>query len=98
MRRRNKTVSAFWGGSKPPQKEVFETFYFGALPCLKNLDRRVEKPWAVQTKTDGKKSLSFLSHAAFHAEPVHFLRFKQTLKERFRQIDLWIVSHEIRIT
>ena len=27
-----------------------------------------------------------------------FFRYKQTLKERFRQIDLWITSHEIRIT
>ena len=27
-----------------------------------------------------------------------FARYKQILKERFRQIDIWIVSHEIRIT
>jgi hypothetical protein len=27
-----------------------------------------------------------------------FVRFKATLKERFRQIDVWIVSYEIRIT
>ena len=27
-----------------------------------------------------------------------FRRLKQTLKERFRQIDIWIVSYEIRIT
>ncbi len=27
-----------------------------------------------------------------------FNRYKQTLKERFRQIDIWIVSYEIRIT
>ena len=27
-----------------------------------------------------------------------FVRFKQTLKERFRQLDIWIVSYEIRIT
>ena len=27
-----------------------------------------------------------------------FTRYKQILKERFRQIDIWIVSHEIRIT
>ena|SRR6267154_1336680 len=26
-----------------------------------------------------------------------FVRFKQVLKERFRQLDIWIVSHEIRI-
>ena len=27
-----------------------------------------------------------------------FVRLKQALKERFRQIDIWIVSFEIRIT
>ena len=27
-----------------------------------------------------------------------FTRFKKTLKERFRQIDIWIVSYEVRIT
>jgi hypothetical protein len=27
-----------------------------------------------------------------------FTRYKQTLKERFGQIDIWIVSYEIRIT
>src|SRR5438128_1872282 len=27
-----------------------------------------------------------------------FTRYKQILKERFRQIDLWIISYEIRIT
>ena|SRR2546423_8065700 len=27
-----------------------------------------------------------------------FVKYKQLLKERFRQIDLWITSHEIRIT
>jgi hypothetical protein len=27
-----------------------------------------------------------------------FANFKQVLKERFRQLDIWIVSHEIRIT
>lgn len=27
-----------------------------------------------------------------------FLRFKQTLKERFRQVDIWIVSYQIQIT
>jgi hypothetical protein len=27
-----------------------------------------------------------------------FHRVKQTLKERFQQIDIWIVSYEIRIT
>jgi hypothetical protein len=26
-----------------------------------------------------------------------FVRYKQVLKERFRQIDLWIISYEIRI-
>jgi len=26
-----------------------------------------------------------------------FTRLKETLKERFRQIEIWIVSHEIRI-
>ena len=26
-----------------------------------------------------------------------FATFKQVLKERFRQLDIWIVSHEIRI-
>lgn len=31
-----------------------------------------------------------------HAE--FFVRFKQSLKERFRQIDIWIVSCEIRLT
>ncbi len=27
-----------------------------------------------------------------------FMHFKETLKERFRQIEIWIVSYEIRIT
>src|SRR2546427_34730 len=27
-----------------------------------------------------------------------FARFKEVLKERFRQIDIWIISYEIRIT
>jgi hypothetical protein len=27
-----------------------------------------------------------------------FVRLKQQLKERFRQIDIWIVSYEIRLT
>ena len=27
-----------------------------------------------------------------------FARYKQVLKERFRQIDIWIVSFEIRVT
>ena len=27
-----------------------------------------------------------------------FQQFKMILKERFRQIDIWIISHEIRIT
>jgi hypothetical protein len=27
-----------------------------------------------------------------------FLRLKMLLKERFRQIDLWIISYEIRVT
>ena len=27
-----------------------------------------------------------------------FVQLKQTLKERFRQIDVWIVSYEIRVT
>jgi hypothetical protein len=26
-----------------------------------------------------------------------FAGYKQSLKERFRQIDLWVVSHQIRI-
>src|SRR5947209_20546883 len=71
MRRRNKYVSTFWGGPKPPQKEVFQTIYFGALSCLKNFCRGAAKSHTVETKTNGKKYLSFLSHAAFHAEPVH---------------------------
>ena len=29
---------------------------------------------------------------------VFFARYKQKLKERFRQIDIWIVSYEIRFT
>jgi len=33
-----------------------------------------------------------LENAAF------FARYKQILKERFRQIDIWIVSFEIRLT
>src|SRR5437899_3478928 len=70
MRRRNKYVSTFWGGPKPPQKEVFQTIYFGALSCLKNFCRGAAKSHTVETKTNGKKYLSFLSHAAFHAEPV----------------------------
>jgi hypothetical protein len=28
----------------------------------------------------------------------YFARYKQVLKERFRQIDIWIVSFEIRLT
>jgi hypothetical protein len=32
-------------------------------------------------------------------ENAEFFRgLKQTLKERFRQIDIWIISYEIRIT
>ena len=27
-----------------------------------------------------------------------FVRYKQTLKQRFRQIDVWIISYDIRIT
>ena len=27
-----------------------------------------------------------------------FVRYKQTLKERFRQIDIWIISYQIQIT
>src|SRR5687767_14739726 len=27
-----------------------------------------------------------------------FVRWKEVLKERFRQLDIWIVSYEIRIT
>ena len=32
------------------------------------------------------------------ATAAFFVDYKQKLKERFRQIDLWIVSYEIRIT
>lgn len=27
-----------------------------------------------------------------------FFQFKQTLKERFQQVDIWIISYEIRVT
>src|SRR2546426_3460262 len=93
MRRRNKYVSTFWGGPKPPQKEVFQTIYFGALPCLKNFCRGAAKSQTVETKTDGKKYLSFLSHAAFHAEPVHSVGFASS---RLRSLRLtrarWILT------
>jgi hypothetical protein len=66
-----KPVSTFGEANTSP-KETVRHFILEPSHALKNLGRGAEKPRAVRNKTDGKKYLSFFSHAAFHAEPVLF--------------------------
>jgi len=61
MRRRNKNVSPFWGGQKPPRK-LFGDLYFRASTCLKKLGLG---GWNLQAVS----CLNVNWKSPFHAEP-----------------------------
>jgi hypothetical protein len=65
MRRRNKNVSTFWGGQKPPRKLLGDP-YFRASTCLKKLGLGGWNPQAVSGLNVNWKS-------PFHAEPRHLV-------------------------
>src|SRR6266403_2064061 len=71
-RRRNKTRLRIWGGHNLPKWKL-QTFISEPEHALKTHRPRSNKAPNGQPKTNGKKSLSFSGHAAFHAEPVHSL-------------------------
>src|SRR5436853_495397 len=68
-RRRNKKRLRIWGGQNLPKWNK-ETFISEPEHALKTHRPRSDKAPNGQPKTNGKKYLSFFSHAAFHAEPV----------------------------
>jgi hypothetical protein len=68
-RRRNKKRLRIWGGPNLPKWKK-ETFISEPEHALKTHRPRSDKAPNGQPKTNGKKYLSFFSHAAFHAEPV----------------------------
>src|SRR6266567_3746819 len=68
-RRRNKKRLRIWGGQNLPKWKK-ETFISEPEHALKTHRPRSDKSPNGQPKTNGKKYLSFFSHAAFHAEPV----------------------------
>ena len=61
MRRRNKNVSTFWGGQKPPRK-LLGDLYFRASTCLKKLGLG---GWNLQAV----RCLNVNWKSPFHAEP-----------------------------
>src|SRR6266581_8818843 len=68
-RRRNKKRLRIWGGQNLPKWKK-ETFISEPEHALKTHRPRSGKAPNGQPKNNGKKYLSFFSHAAFHAEPV----------------------------
>src|SRR6266487_125174 len=77
-RRRNKKRLRIWGGQNLPKWKK-ETFISEPEHALKTHRPRSDKAPNGQPKTNGKKYLSFFSHAAFHAEPVH-INYQPSLK------------------
>src|SRR5436190_13568700 len=77
-RRRNKKRLRIWGGQNLPKwnKEIFIS---EPEHALKTHRPRSDKAPNGQPKTNGKKYLSFFSHAAFHAEPVQQCWLRATL-------------------
>src|SRR5438046_7759729 len=69
-RRRNKKRLRIWGGQNLPKWKK-EAFISEPEHALKTHRPRSGKAPNGQPKNNGKKYLSFFSHAAFHAEPVH---------------------------
>src|SRR5207253_5718728 len=72
-RRRNKKRLRIWGGQNLPKWKK-EAFISEPEHALKTHRPRSGKAPNGQPKNNGKKYLSFFSHAAFHAEPVQFNR------------------------
>ena len=58
MRRRNKNVSTFWGGQKPPRKNLLETFILEPPHALKNLGLGAGIPRLLVLKRELEKSIS----------------------------------------
>ena len=68
---------------------------FGALTFLPEL---VHGEWTYQQVKYEEPNMRVLVDVEDTPENAEFFRqFKEILKERFRQIDIWIVSYEIRI-
>lgn len=68
---------------------------FGALTFL---PQPVHGEWFHERKTYEETNVRILLDVEDTTENAQFFaEFKKTLKERFRQIDIWIVSFEIRI-
>lgn len=69
---------------------------FGAATFLPETMRGI---WTHQGQVYEDTSVRFFVDVEDTPESAAFFaRFKQILKERFRQIDIWIVSYEIRLT
>ncbi len=69
---------------------------FGAVTLQPEISRGI---WLYQGIRYEEENVRFYVDVEDTSEnATFFARFKQTLKERFRQVDIWIVSYEIRIT
>jgi hypothetical protein len=93
-RRRNKNRLHIWGGHHLP-KWKRQTFISEPEYASKTHRPRSHQAPNRQPKTIGKKSLSFFSHPAFHAEPVHS-RVLQESNESKESINLHPGIHLIR--
>ena len=92
MRRRNKNVSRFWGGQKPPQKEQGRPL-FQSLPCLENLDSNEVQTYTRNNKIP--KALSTVSGkvqtlALFHFLPVNPLQSLGEMRVAFENKGLFL--------
>ena len=69
---------------------------FGAISYL---PEPFQGLWVHQGQTYADQNVRLFVDVEDTAENAAFFqRFKTVLKERFRQIDIWIVSYEIRVT
>ena|ERR1043166_5047291 len=86
----------------PVEPEKFLSTYeelvseFGALSYQPEVLRGI---WTHQSQRFEESNVRLVIDVKDTQQSSEFFRkYKQTLKERFRQIDLWIVSFEIRLT
>ena len=88
-------------GSPVPQDEYWVTakelvLHFDAVSYLPELLHGI---WVHQGRTYEDQNVRLFVDVEDTPETeAYFAHFKQQLKERFRQIDIWIVSYEIRPT
>src|SRR5258705_8460475 len=86
----------------PVEAEKFQATYedlvaeFGALSYQPDPLRGI---WVHQGERFEESNIRLFVDVEDTAENAEFFgRFKKTLMQRFHQIDIWIVSHDIRIT